>query len=199
MGTGMPNASTTPGETMAKENTDRSDEITDPDNPPRVLLRPKARRAALWSYLGPVIALFVIVGVALVYWVNRGPAADAPADRGAIGTVGRDSAGGGDPQPAFDSTVDELKHRGVATADDNTIRSIAGARAADRPQPVMLERVTVDKTEGQVTWVKNAGDQIAVVGTGTPQLRTGDVVSVSGTTERDASGAVVIRGDIHKN
>src|SRR5688572_32475173 len=83
-----------PGETMAKENTDRSNEITDPDNPPQALLRPEARRAALWSYLGPVIALFVIVAVALVYWGNRGSAApDERTDDAAIGTVGRESPG----------------------------------------------------------------------------------------------------------
>ena len=62
---------------MAQEHTDRSDEIDDPTNPPNVLLRPENRRAALWSYLGPVIALFAIVGVALIYWVNRGPVSDS--------------------------------------------------------------------------------------------------------------------------
>ena len=186
---------------MAKENTDRSNQITDPDNPPQVLLRPEARRAAVWSYLGPVIALFAIVAVALVYWGNRGTAApDERTDDAAIGTVGRNSPGGGDPQPAFKSTADELKYRGWPAADENTIRSIERARAADQSSHrVMLDQVTVDKTEGQVTWVKNSSDRIAVVGDRAPQAKAGDVVSVSGMTERDANGTVRIRGGISKD
>jgi hypothetical protein len=186
---------------MAKENTDRSEEITDPHNPPRVLLKPESRRAALWSYLGPVIALFLIVGVALVYWVNRTPAAgDARNDGAAIGTIGRDSPGGGDPQPPFSSTDDELKYRGRPNADEQTIRSIEDARKAARAsQRVALADVTVDKIDGSITWVKQGTDRIAVVGNGATQFKSGEAVSVSGMTERDASGDVRIRGDIHKN
>ena len=186
---------------MAKENTDRSDEITDPHNPPRVLLEPESRRAALWSYLGPVIALFVIVGVALVYWLGRGPAAgNARTDGAAIGTVGRESPGGGDPQPPFNSTADELKYRGWPGADEKAIRSIEGARkAGPSSQRVALSDVTVDTVDGTTTWVKNGDDRIAVIGNGGPQVKSGDTVSVSGMTERDASGDVRIRGDIHKN
>ena len=186
---------------MAKENTDRAEEITDPHNPPRVLLKPESRRAALWSYIGPVIALFVIVGVALAYWGQRGPATgDGRTDGAAIGTIGRDSPGGGDPQPPFDSTADELKHRGAPSVDATTIRSIEGARQADQAsQRVALADVTVDKVDGPITWVRHGDERIAVVGSGTPQFKSGDVVSVSGTTERDGSGAVRIRGDIRRN
>jgi hypothetical protein len=187
---------------MAKENTERSDEITDPNNPPRVLLRPGARRAALWSYLGPVIALFVIVGVAMIYWMNRGPSAsDVRVDEAAVGTVGRDSPGGGDPNPAFKSPDDELKYRGSLDSNENALRTIDRARAADgsSPQRVLLEAVAVEKVEGQVTWVKKGTDQIAVVSDRSPEVKAGDVVSVSGMTERDATGDVRIRGDIHKN
>jgi len=185
---------------MAKEHTDRSDEITDPRNPPRVLLKPDSRRAALWSYLGPVIALFVIVGVALVYWVNRTPATgDARTDGAAIGTVGRDSPGGGDPQPSFDSTADELKYRGWPGADGKTIRSIEDARKANAAsQRVTLADVTVEKVDGPLTWVRHGDDRIAVLGDAAPQVKSGDVVSVTGMTERDSSGDVRIRGDIHK-
>jgi len=187
---------------MAKENTEHSDEITDPNNPPRVLLRPGARRAALWSYLGPVIALFLIVGVAMIYWVNRGPSAsDVRVDDAAVGTVGRDSPGGGDPQATFKSPDDELKYRGSLDSDETAIRTIGRARTADgsAPQRVMLEAVAVEKGEGQVTWVKKGSDQIAVVSDRTPEVKTGDVVSVSGMTERDATGGLRIRGNIHKN
>lgn len=185
---------------MAKEHTDRSDEITDPQNPPQVLLKPEARRAAVWSYLGPVIALFVIVGVAMVYWVNRGPGVhDARTDQTAIGTVGRDAPGGGDPQGPFKSTEDELKYRGAPDADEGTIRSIERARAADgTAQRVTLERVTVDTVDGSTTWIKDGSDRIAVVTDSTPGVKSGDTASVSGTTERDSQGNVRIRGTIQR-
>jgi len=186
---------------MAKEHTDRSDEITDPHNPPQVLLKPEARRAAVWSYLGPVIALFVIAGVAMIYWMNRGPGTrDAGADQAAIGTVGRDAPGGGDPQGPFKSTDDELKYRGAPGADEGPIRSIERARAADTgsAQRVMLERVTVDTVDGSTTWIKDGSERIAVVSDGTPGVKSGDTASVSGTTERDSQGNVRIRGTIEK-
>ena len=186
---------------MAKEHTDRSDEITDPRNPPQVLLKPEARRAALWSYLGPVIALFIVAGAAMLYWVSRGPLPhDARSDEGAIGTVGRDAAGGGDPQGPFRSTEDELKYRGVPDAGDATIRSIESALAADgsSPRRVVLERVTVDSVDGSTTWIKDGSDRIAVVTESAPGVTSGDAASVSGTTERDSQGNVRIRGSVQK-
>ena len=189
------------GETMAKEHTDRSDQITDPRNPPEVLLKPAARRAAVWSYLGPVVALFVIAGVAMLYWVNRGPVPnDARTDDAAIGTVGRDSPGGGDPKGAFKSTEDELKYRGAPDADEGTIRSIESVRTADgsSARRVMLDRVTVDAVDGSTTWIKDGSDRIAVVTDSAPGVTSGDAASVSGTTERDGQGNVRIRGTIQK-
>lgn len=186
---------------MAKEHTDRSEEITDPRNPPQVLLKPEARRAALWSYLGPVIALFVVAGVAMLYWVSRGPVPhDARSDDAAIGTVGRDAPGGGDPQGPFKSTEDELKYRGVPDAGEGTIRSIESARAAEgaAPRRVMLERVTVDSVDGSTTWIKDGSNRIAVVTESAPGVTSGDAATVSGTTERDSQGNVRIRGSIQK-
>src|SRR5688572_5222804 len=195
----MPRAFQERGETMAKEHTDRSDEITDPHNPPEVLLKPEARRAAVWSYLGPVVALFVIAGVAMLYWISRGPAPnDARTDDAAIGTVGRDSPGGGDPQGPFNSTEDELKYRGAPGGDEGTLTSVADSRAADASRRVMLERVTVDSVSGSTTWIKDGDDRIAVVTDSAPGVKAGDAASVSGTTERDSQGNVRIRGTIQK-
>ena len=186
---------------MAKEHTDRSDEITDPSNPPEVLLKPEARRAAVWSYLGPVVALFVIAGVAMLYWINRGPVpGDARADDAAIGTVGRDSPGGGDPRGPFNSTEDELKYRGAPGTDEGTLTSIADTRATEgsSARRVTLERVTVDSVSGSTTWIKDGSDRIAVVTDSAPGVKSGDAASVSGTTERDSQGNVRIRGTIQK-
>src|SRR5687767_2246282 len=79
--------------------TDReSEELNDPKNPPQSVLKPEVRRAALMSYLGPVVALFAVVGIILIYWSNRGPvSSDEPRERDAVGTIGNNSPGGADP------------------------------------------------------------------------------------------------------
>jgi hypothetical protein len=191
-----------PGGNMAKETTERSDELTDPNNPPRSVLKPEARRAAVWSYLGPVIALFVIVGVALIYWANRGPSPrDARTDDAAIGTVGRDSPGGFNPQPTFNSTEEEVRFRGDAPGpEDNSIRSIEDALQSDASSPrrVTLEDVTVENVQGSVTWVKDGDQRIAVATESTPAVKAGDTALVSGMTERDSQGRMRIRGSIAK-
>jgi hypothetical protein len=100
------------------------EETEHPRNPPNAVLNRGARNAALRSYLGPIIILFIIVGLALLFWVRRAPGRDADDNtlNPATGTTGeqlkdnnpaRDlSQGGGDPAPKPDSTSDELKDRG---------------------------------------------------------------------------------------
>lgn len=86
-------------------------ETVDPRNPPNSVLRPEVRKAALWAYLGPLIAITVVVLIALLYWANRdgGPNEDVSP---AIGTSGDTQPGGGDPAPQPGSTNDELENRG---------------------------------------------------------------------------------------
>ena len=48
------------------------------------------RRTALWVYVGPLIVITVIVGIALLYWATRGPAPNEDVTN-TIGTVGDDS------------------------------------------------------------------------------------------------------------
>jgi hypothetical protein len=190
---------------MAKEHTEHSEELTDPHNPPRSLLRPQTRSAALWSYLGPVVAFFAVAGIAFFYWANRGPSTDRAVDEDqAIGTVGRQLPGGFDPQPEFSSAREEIEHRGGtgqgaapagSTAAVTTISSVL-ATNPNTPQRVTLEDVTVDRVDGGTFWVKQGDARIAVVGLRDGRTPAqGDEVTVYGLTERDDNGAIRIRAD----
>lgn len=92
---------------------ERYEDTRDPKNPPNSLLRPKVRSAALYWYLGSVVAVFVLVGVALIFWMaaHPRPTADA-AEEKMVGTSGYRQDGGHNPEPQLKNTRDELKYRG---------------------------------------------------------------------------------------
>lgn len=88
-------------------------ETEDPRNPPNAVVNPAVRATALWAYLGPIVGLFVIVAIALLYWMTHDsrpddqvPAADT------IGTSGAVTPGRSDPAPRPNSTREEIERRG---------------------------------------------------------------------------------------
>ena len=168
-------------------------------DPPYAVIRPEARRVALVSYLGPVIVLFAIVGIALIYWVNRGPVESSDrTDRDTIGTFGRD-AGGGTAEPDFGSTRDEIRFRGGSDPADRTSNAVTTVAQvlrmdASRSQPVALAGVRVDRTAGDVVWVSDGDGRLAVVRpAGTTVPHPNDRVDVAGVSESDSQGGVRIR------
>jgi hypothetical protein len=142
---------------MAEEHPDlprAKDHPGDPRNPPQSLLRPEARRAALISYLGPLMGFFVVVTIALVYWSWRGPLTTDERQQGetdSIATSGVETAGGRSADPQFDSTKDELEFRGQADGDEpvgpslTRIRQIAASK--DDGRRVRLASVEVFSVE----------------------------------------------------
>ena len=83
-----------------RENPPEYDETRRPENPPNSVLSKSTRRAAIGSYLGPVIVLFVIVGLGLIYWSNRGPSQpDRDTTHTGVGTTGENGPGAFDPRP----------------------------------------------------------------------------------------------------
>ena len=99
-------------------------ETEDPRNPPNSVTNRTVRREALGSFVGPLVALALVLGLVLLYWTWRSPDSsgrDHPLNP-AVGTAGEQppvgqpspypAAGGGDPAPRPDSTRDELKYRG---------------------------------------------------------------------------------------
>src|SRR4029450_4257230 len=88
--TGTLHAFPTMGGPMREEpdgrGSDSSKELNDPKNPPQSLMRREVRRFAVMSYLGPLVVLVVVVGIALIYWANRSPA--PPQDINEIDSTG---------------------------------------------------------------------------------------------------------------
>jgi len=187
---------------MAEQRSDntplRDNDTTNPKNPPQAVLSKSARRAAVWSYFVPVVALFAVIGVALLYWSTRTPYSEADGtDRPEIGTVGRED-GGFNPQPRPDNARDEIKFRGGDLApitDVTALRDVNAASMAGRR--VELDEVKVDSVSGNVLWVHDGDRKYAIV---TPDaaassVKAGATVSVRGRVEPGDQGAPRIVAD----
>jgi hypothetical protein len=86
-------------------------ETFDPKNPPNSVLRPEVRKAAFWAYIGPLIIIVVVLGIALLYWSTRDNTGDTTEPT--VGTSGENPGQGGtNPDPTPDSTKDETEYRG---------------------------------------------------------------------------------------
>lgn len=111
---------------MAEPRDPQYEETEHPRNPPQAVLNRNVRRAALGTYLGPLVVLFVIIGLALLYWARREPGRDLEDNtlNPSIGTTGERAneneneparnldQGGGDPASRPDSTKEEIDERG---------------------------------------------------------------------------------------
>lgn len=175
------------------------EETTAPQNPPNSMVNPTARTTWWGSSVGILAIVFLIV-LAGFGWVlvqrELGKGGRTP-DSETIGTSGavRDTPGGFDPAPNPSSTRDELEFRGVGdrpqgpmpglNADDITdAGAVKNAAAGSR---VRLTNVAVERADGDTFWIR-AGDATLAVITpgGTPTVRAGQQVNVTGTIE--ASG-----------
>jgi hypothetical protein len=197
---------------------ERYEDTMNPKNPPNSVANREVRRTALRSYLGPVIALFVVVGIALIYWANRGPVVADPADR-EVGTTGErqdvvgergnaDTPGGFNPDPRHDDTADELQYRGV----DRNPEQLPGLRpGAALTGLAMLEgdpkdrigrRIeirdanVVDARDATNFSIQQGNAKVEVAAPrGGPAVKDGSKVSVSGVVEEDGNGGVRVRAD----
>jgi hypothetical protein len=185
---------------------DRYDEdrskLREPADPPESLLRPEAQQAALLSYLGPIVILFAVIGVALLYWTHRRPEqTPAAVDRSAIGTAGTETPGGGKPLPGYRSTADEIRTRGGGDSLQQPpsnglapLTSVDAVRSSGAtPRRVSLSSVEVEQVEGDTVWVRDGDARIAVaLPKDASHPAHGDRVDVSGVTDsRDGSIRVV--------
>jgi hypothetical protein len=172
------------------------EETTAPQNPPNSMVNPTARTTWWGSSVGVLAIVFLIV-VAGFGWVlvqrELGKGGRTP-DSETIGTSGavRDNGPGGfDPAPEPRSTRDELEYRGVGdrpqgptglNADDVT--DAGEAKNAPAGTRVRLMNVAVDRADGDTFWIRADGTTLAVVAPGgTPTVRAGQQVNVTGTIE----------------
>ena len=167
-------------------------ETTEPQNPPNSVVRPEVRTAALWVYLAPIVAVVVVVGIAVLYWSNRGPAPSEDATR-TIGTVGDEATpGGGNPAPRPDDARAEIEYRGGTTL--TTLGGLVEPRTAIG-QRVELKNVQVETVNDPTSFLIEDGSikMMVMAPASTPGLKAGMHADVSGVLESDGKGGARIR------
>jgi hypothetical protein len=94
---------------------ERYEDTTDPKNPPNSIMHPRrpVRSVALYLTLALLLVVFVVIGVAAIFWLAAHPAPTSAADnrRVPVGS-GYYTEGGHNPDPRPSNTRDELKYRG---------------------------------------------------------------------------------------
>lgn len=204
---------------MAEQRPDREpapryEETTDPRNPPSSVLRPAARRSAVWTYVGGITAVFLIVAAVFAYRAVTDGAGDSELDApegSAVGTSGDPgrtdpSPGGFDPAPDRDSTRDELEFKGVGEEPQGPMPGLTaapltelGAMLESSPDAVAGRRidirdVEVERTDGNTLVIRDGDRRVSVVAPdGSPTVRPGQRIDVSGTVEPDGRGSARIR------
>jgi hypothetical protein len=93
------------------ERPERYEETTDPNLPPNVMLSKSTRNGAFWAYVGPLIALFVVFAIAMLYWMNNRNQTQ-PGNTSGDTNPGDRRDGGFEPAPKPDSTSGEVERRG---------------------------------------------------------------------------------------
>lgn len=186
----------------------RYDETTDPRNPPRAVLNPRARSSALMVYLGGIVGLFVVVGIGLLVWPGTGrdlARVEPAADTHAIGTTGETLPGGFQPGARPGTTDAELERRGVDTGiggvmppltSRETVTSLGELDMRSIAELVNrrldIENVEVERVEGDSFWIRDNDTRARVL---RPDLavQPGSRVDVGGTIHQDADGALLIQ------
>jgi hypothetical protein len=170
-----------------------------PENPPNSVVNRDVRRTALRTYLLPIVALFVVVGLALLYWASRPPVTERAAnqpdreDANVAGTAGErnpdeNSPGGYEPQRTPGSTAEELEHRGGAVVTE--LGALLDERAnADAGRRVEIGDVDVDQVESPTSfWVKDGNARVQVIAPRSDiDVRPGQQVDITGVAERSGN------------
>jgi hypothetical protein len=171
----------------------------DPRYPPQSVLQPAARRSAVITYVGGLVVLAAIVGVAMMYWIGRDKGRVDPATPQAVGTVGTAPGGlgrtdgGFDPQKRPDTAREELELRGAGTLLTRIDDVFAGSPASVAGRQVEFREVEVESGGNRSFWVRDGSARIAVVTDGDTRVTPGSRVDVKGVAEPDGSGGVRVR------
>jgi hypothetical protein len=176
-----------------------------PQHPPQSVANRQVRRTTLRTYLGPIVIFFIVVAAALAYWSTRpdddparreaATARNTPAEEQPAGTIGaerEDTPGGHDPQPAHESTREEIAHRaGDAITELGEVIEEDGRFEIGRR--VEVHDVEVERVESPTTiWVRDGNARVAVILPAGRTAATGQQVNIVGVVER-AGGSARIR------
>src|SRR5687767_1182497 len=134
-----------------------------PQNPPRSVLNTRVRRAALWTYLTPLVMFFAGVAMVLLYWGTSPPPPDPdavpPRVAGTTGTEREPSRektpGGHNPDREPSQPKDEVEDRtGQSLSElgdvfENNSRDVIGRR-------IEVHDVDVERVESPTLfWVRD--------------------------------------------
>jgi hypothetical protein len=191
----------------------------DPRYPPHSVLRSGVRRSALFSSVGLLVVLAIVIGLGMLYWVFREKGRVDPSTPQAVGTVGTapggfgSAEGGGDPAPRPDTTGDEIERRGGFGTSEGAmpplgpgatlteVADISGLSAATGAgQRVELRGVEVASGDARTFQIRDGGSTLTVVGSGDAPVKAGRTVDVKGLVESDGRGGVRVRAqqvDVH--
>lgn len=174
----------------------RDRELDTRGNPPGSVANPTVRRAALRAYLGPIVAFFLVVGAALVYWSSRPAPPDAGDERlsQTEGTTGvaphrPDTPGGHDPQPVHETTPREVEHRAgdAITELGEVIEEDARGEIGRR---VEVHDVEVERVDAPtLVWVRDGNARVAVVMPAGRTVVVGQQIDIVGVVERAGDSA----------
>jgi hypothetical protein len=171
-----------------------------PQNPPEAVVNPRVRRAALWTYLPPLVIFFVGVAMLLFYWRDSQPVqVREAAQPRAEGTSGReadpprvDSPGGHNPDRVPANARAEIDQRAGRAIDElGGIFDEAGRNNVGRR--VQLQELDVERVESPtLVWVRDGNARAAVVIPEGQSVKAGQKLNITGTVER-AGDTVRIR------
>jgi uncharacterized protein YdeI (BOF family) len=164
-------------------------ETVAPSNPPNAVVNEPVRRTAVWTYLGIIVAFFLIVGAAFLFWAGDGRELrpdDERLEPNAVGTSGDRTPGGFDPAPRHDDTADELEFRGGAGAALDSLDELESSRTLNGRR-VELDNVEVERVNGTTFTVRDGNHRATVVTAAGPTVRSGQRVNVAGIVEQDGN------------
>ena len=186
----------------------------DPRYPPQSVLRPAVRRSALFSSVGLLAVLAILIGAGMLYWMFREKGRVDPTTPQAVGTVGTApggvgrTEGGFDPQKRPDNAREELERRGASGQSPGTMPAlrtgsvvteiadvIRQSPASMSGQRVDLRDVEVESGTAQSFWIRDGNAKVAVMAGGETRVTPGRKVDVKGVTEADGNGGVRVRAE----
>ncbi len=188
-----------------------------PENPPESVVNSRVRRAALWTYLGPIVGAIAVIAFMIFYLATRPPDRQTNDDNvwTVTGTTGS-QPGGHSPDPVPATPEKEIEERGVVRdlsepplpnlRPEVMLTDLGDLLGAKREQMfgprVDVRDVEVVEVKDAANFVVKHGDaKVAVVAPdGSSGIRRGQRVNIVGTVERDASRGIRIqasRVDVH--
>jgi hypothetical protein len=162
-----------------------------PENPPNFLFSEPVRVRLLYSYLGTLAILLILVTLGFTYWTLRhSSVSDQQARERVVGTSGDVYP---DSHPG--TTGDELRFRGVDSPPQGPMPALSDRTPITKVEDIVkkpsdmtgravdVDNVVVERTKGDAFWVGDGSGSVQVVAAPGITLKPGVRVRVIGVVE----------------